>query len=310
MAEAAPQKTVTFIGLGHLGRHLAGSLLDAGFNLSLHDLNADVATPLIERGARFAPTLKEAVSGADVVITCLPSPAATEAVLTADDGILANLGRGATWIEMSTNDPDAIRALAEVAKQRGIQTLEAPVTGGVHRAASGDITVLVGGEQVLFDAHLPLFQAMGCEIIHIGELGQASVIKVITNMLAFIHLLAAGEALTLAKCAGLDLKKSFEAIKASSGNSFVHETESQVILNGSYDIGFTMDLALKDLGITQKIAGDCGVPLDLASLVEQTFRRAKGHYGGEAWSPKVVKLLEDTMGVELRADGFPAKLQS
>ncbi|MEM7042148.1 MAG: NAD-binding protein, partial [Pseudomonadota bacterium] len=156
--------------------------------------------------------------------------------------------------------------------------------------------------------HLPLFQAMGGEVIHIGELGQASVIKVITNMLAFIHLLAAGEALTLAKCAGLDLKKSFQAIKASSGNSFVHETESQVILNGSYDIGFTMDLALKDLGITQKIAGDCGVPLDLASLVEQTFRRAKDHYGGNAWSPKVVKLLEDAMNIELRADGFPPRL--
>jgi 3-hydroxyisobutyrate dehydrogenase len=309
MGEAGRQKTTAFIGLGHLGRHLAGSLLDAGFDLSVNDLNADVAAPLIEKGARFAPTLKEAVSGADVVITCLPSPAATEAVLSSDDGIFVNLGRGATWIEMSTNDPDAIRSLAAAARQKGIETLEAPVTGGVHRAASGEITVLVGGEAALFETHLPLFQAMGGEVIHIGDLGQASVIKVITNMLAFIHLLAAGEALTLAKCAGLDLRKSFEAIRASSGNSFVHETESQVILNGSYDIGFTMDLALKDLGITQKIAGECGVPLDLASLVEQTFRRAKGHYGGAAWSPKVVKLLEDAMGVELRADGFPAKLQ-
>jgi 3-hydroxyisobutyrate dehydrogenase len=308
MGEAGQQKTVAFIGLGHLGRHLASSLLDSGFDLRVNDLNADAATVLIEKGAHFAPTLKDAVGGADVAITCLPSPAATEAVLTGENGILVNLRSGAAWIEMSTNDPEAILALADKAGQRGVKTLEAPVTGGVHRAASGEITVLVGGEQALFQAHLPLFQAMGGEVIHMGDLGRASVIKLITNMLAFIHLLAAGEALTLAKCAGLDLKKSFEAIRASSGNSFVHETESQVILNGSYDIGFTMDLALKDLGITQKIAGECGVPLDLASLVEQTFRRAKGHYGGEAWSPKVVKLLEDAMGVELRADGFPAKL--
>lgn len=309
MVETCPQRTIAFIGLGQLGRHLAASLLNAGFDLIVNDLNRDAASPLIQMGARFAPALKEAVTGADVAITCLPSPAATESVLTSDDGILANLRSGATWIEMSTNDPNAIRSLAEVAKERGIETLEAPVTGGVHRAASSEITVLVGGSERLFETHRPLFQAMGGVVLYIGDLGQASVIKVITNMLAFIHLLAAGEALTLAKCAGLDLKRSFDAIKASSGNSFVHETESQVILNGSYDIGFTMDLALKDLGITQKIASDCGVPLDLASVVEQTFRRAKGHYGGEAWSPKVVKLLEDAMGVELRADGFPAKLE-
>ena len=243
-----------------------------------------------------------------MVITCLPSPAATESVLTGDDGIFFNLGRGATWVEMSTNDPEAIRSLANKAEARGIRPLEAPVTGGVHRAASGEITVLVGGDEALFQTHLPLFQAMGGEVIHMGELGKASVIKVITNMLAFIHLLAAGEALTLAKCAGLDLRKSFDAIKASSGNSFVHETESQVILNGSYDIGFTMDLVLKDLGITQKIASDLGVPLDLAGLTEQTFRRAKGHFGGDAWSPKVVKLLEDAMGTNLRAEGYPPKL--
>jgi len=309
MPDAERQKTIAFIGLGHLGRHLAASLLDAGFALNVNDLDADAAAPLVNRGAHFAPTLKEAAKGVDVVITCLPSPAATEAVLTSDDGLFAHLRRGALWIEMSTNDPLQIQALAEQARQKGILTLEAPVTGGVHRAKSGDITVLVGGDKTLFESHQPLFQAMGGKVFHIGELGQASVIKLITNMLAFIHLLAAGEALTLAKCAGLDLKTSFDAIKASSGNSFVHETESQVILNGSYDIGFTVDLALKDLGFTQKIAGECGVPLDLASLVERTFRRAKDCYGGDAWSPKVVKLLEDVMGVELRADGFPAKLE-
>jgi 3-hydroxyisobutyrate dehydrogenase len=300
---------IAFIGLGHLGQHLAASLIKARFKLVVHDLNADAAAPLVEKGAKFAPTLRRALASADVVVTCLPSPAATEAVVAGDDGLLVNLAPGATWIEMSTNDPDAIKALAARARQKGIETLEAPVTGGVHKAASGDITVLVGGDQALFETHLPLFQAMGGEVIHVGALGQASVIKVITNMLAFIHLLAAGEALTLAKCAGLDLKTAFDAIKASSGNSFVHETESQVILNGSYDIAFTIDLVLKDLGITQKIAGQLGVPLDLASLVQQTFRRARGHYGGDAWSPMVVKLLEETMGIELRADGFPARLE-
>ena len=150
---------------------------------------------------------------------------------------------------------------------------------------------------------------MGGEVIHIGPLGQASVIKVITNMLAFIHLLAAGEALTLAKCAGLDLKKSFEAIRASSGNSFVHETESQVILNGSYDIGFTMDLALEG---PRHHPEDFSRPTACRSTSPAWSSRPsaapRATYGGDAWSPKVVKLLEDAMGIELRADGFPPKL--
>ena len=299
---------IAFIGLGHLGCHLAGSLLKAGFDLTVHDLAAEAADPLVEKGARFAATPKEAAAGVDVVLTCLPSPAATEVVMTGDNGILASLRPGAAWIEMSTNDPDAIKGLAALAKERGVETLEAPVTGGVHKAASGEITVLVGGDEKVFSEYRQLLEAVGGEVIYMGALGKASVIKVITNMLAFIHLIAAGEALMLAKTADLDLTKAFQAIKASSGNSFVHETESQVILNGSYNIGFTMDLVLKDLSIIQKLARDHAVPLDLASLTEQTFRQARGHYGGDAWSPKVVKLLEDALGQDLRAPGFPEVL--
>jgi 3-hydroxyisobutyrate dehydrogenase len=210
---------------------------------------------------------------------------------------------------MSTNDPDEIKRLAAQAATRGIACLEAPVTGGVHKAATGEITVLVGGDAAAFAAHRPVFEAMGGRVLHIGPLGSASVIKVITNMLAFVHLVAAGEALMLAKRGGIDLGTAYEAIRASSGNSFVHETESQVILSGSYDIGFTMDLACKDLGLAQKLGRAGGVPLELASLVEQTFVRARARYGGDAWSPMVVKLLEDALGAELRAPGFPKSLQ-
>ncbi|RWC98086.1 MAG: NAD(P)-dependent oxidoreductase, partial [Mesorhizobium sp.] len=134
-------------------------------------------------------------------------------------------------------------------------------------------------------------------------------IKVITNMLAFIHLVAAGEALMLAKKGGLDLAQSYHAISASSGNSFVHETESQLILNGSYDIGFTMDLALKDLGFALAIGEQSGVPLELASHVNAIFQQGKAAYGGGAWSTQIVKLLEDAVGTDLRAPGFPAKLE-
>jgi 3-hydroxyisobutyrate dehydrogenase len=212
--------------------------------------------------------------------------------------------------DMSTNDPDEIKRLAARAAAQGIACLEAPVTGGVHKAATGEITVLVGGDEAVFEAHLPAFAAMGGEVLHMGPLGSASAIKVITNMLAFIHLVAVGEALMLAKRGGLDLAQAFAAIRASSGSSFVHETESQVILSGSYDIGFTLDLACKDLGLARQLGRACGVPLELASLVEQIFARARVQYGGDAWSPMVVKLLEDALGTELRAPGFPENLQS
>jgi 3-hydroxyisobutyrate dehydrogenase len=298
-----------FIGLGNLGKHLAASLLRAGFEVTVHDLDKQAAKSLIDVGAGWAASPKEAAAAAEAVITCLPSPAAAVAVLTGENGAFAGLGAGGAWIEMSTNDQHEIERLSEIAAAKGIATLEAPVTGGVHRAASGQITVLAGGEEAVYQAHLSALEAMGGAVFYMGPLGSASVIKVITNMLAFIHLVAAGEALMLAKKGGLDLAQSFEAIKASSGNSFVHETESQVILNGSYNIGFTLDLACKDLGFAHQFGREFGVPLELAGLIEQIFRRAQSQYGGDAWSPKVVKLLEDALGTELRAPGFPEVLE-
>ena len=298
-----------FIGIGNLGVHLASSLVRAGFTVTVHDLNKPAAAGLLAAGARWADSPRDVAAASDSVFTCLPSPKAVTAVVSGDNGILAGLHAGGTWIDMSTNDRHEILRLADLAKQRGVATLESPVTGGVHKAAAGDITVLVGGDEAVYRAHLPALQAMGGKVFYMGLLGSASVIKVITNMLAFVHLVAAGEALMLAKRGGLDLAQSFEAIKASSGNSFVHETESQVILNGSYNIGFTMDLACKDLNFALQLGRDFGVPLEVAGLVEQTFIRARAQYGGGAWSSQVVKLLEDALGTDLRAPGFPAVIQ-
>lgn len=302
-------KRLGFIGIGNLGVHLAGSLLRAGFPLTIYDLNKDAAAGLLAAGARWADSPQAVAAASDSVFTCLPSPKAVSAVVSGERGILAGLKPGGTWIDMSTNDRHELLRLAALATERGITCLESPVTGGVHKAAAGDITVLVGGDEAVYAAHLPALQAMGGQVFYMGPLGSASVIKVITNMLAFIHLVAAGEALMLAKQGGLDLAQAFEAIKASSGNSFVHETESQVILNGSYNIGFTMDLACKDLNFAMQLGRDFGVPLEVAGLVEQTFIRARAQYGGGAWSSQVVKLLEDAVGTDLRAPGFPAVLE-
>jgi 3-hydroxyisobutyrate dehydrogenase len=299
-----------YIGLGNLGANLAACLRRAGFDLVVHDSDIAAAEPLLALGARWAGSPRQAAEAVDAVITCLPSPKVTEAVLTGPDGILAGLRPGGTWIEMSTLDRDTILRLAHLAAAQKVQTLEAPVTGGVHLAATGSVTVLAGGDTSVFVRHEPALKAMGKLILHMGPLGTAAVMKVITNMLAFIHLVAAGEALMLAKRGGLDLAQAFLAIKHSSGSSFVHETESQLILNGSYDIAFTMDLACKDLGFAMALGREYGVPLDLAALTTQTFIRARETFGGGAWSTMVVKLLEDALHTDLRAAGFPARLEA
>jgi 3-hydroxyisobutyrate dehydrogenase len=300
---------VAFVGVGRLGRHLAGSLLRAGHDVAVHDLDAAAADPLLAAGARWAASPRAAAADADVAVTCLPTPAAVEAVVAGEHGILAAMRPGTTWIDTSTNDRRLLLELAARAAAGGVTTLEAPVTGGVHLAASGRITVIAGGEDEVVERCLPLLEAMGGRVFHVGPLGSASDLKVITNMLAFVHLLSCGEALTLSARAGLDLRQAWEVIAASSGTSFVHETEGQVILNGSYDIGFTVDLALKDLGLALELGRETGVPLRLAELVREAFEQARERYGGSAWSPEVVRLLEDAAGVELRAPGFPATLE-
>jgi 3-hydroxyisobutyrate dehydrogenase len=272
----------------------------------VHDRDPGLAARHGALGATWADGAAAAAAGRDAVITCLPSPAASEAVL---GRLLPAMPAGSTWTEVSTLGRDDTLRLAAVAEAAGVATLEAPVTGGVHLAARGEITVLAGGDAELLSRHEPALRAMGGRLIHMGPLGSAAVIKVITNMLAFIHLVADGEALMLARRAGLDLGRAWEAIAASSGTSFVHETEGQLILNGSYDIAFTMDLALKDLGFAMGFGREFGVPLDLATLTRETFLRGRDAYGGAAQSTQVVKLLEDALGTDLRAAGFPARLE-
>src|SRR5258707_1738213 len=296
-----------FVGLGNLGKHLAVNLARGGFDVGVYDLQRSAADSVLAVGAHWADSIPELAKSCDALITCLPSPAATKAVL---DLAFPSLQRGTTWIEMSTNDFAEVEVLAARAQERGIATLACPVTGGVHRAETGEITVLVGGAQPVFAMHQPALRAMGGRVIHLGGIEQAVVTKVVTNMLAFIHLIAAGEALMLCAKAGVDLRSAFEAIGASSGNSFVHETESQVILNGSYDIGFTMDLACKDAGFALEFGRRFGVPLRLAGVMEQTFIEGRAKYGGGALASMIVKLLEGAVGTPLPAPRFPGPFNS
>ena len=299
---------IGFIGLGNLGSKLAGTLQRNGCELIVHDRNQTAARTLLDRGAQWASTPKELALRSDLIITCLPSPAVSAQVLEQREGVLEGLSAHKLWLEMSTTEEAEVRRLGERVMRTGAQPLDAPVSGGCHRAATGNISIFVGGERAAFEQALPALRIMGRRIIHIGPLGSASVLKVITNYLAFVHLAALTEAWTVALKAGMDPKTTYEAIKASSGNSFVHETESQVILNGSYDINFTVDLALKDIGLFLDLARQHRVPTEVADTVTAMFRDTQSRYGARALSPRIIQRLEEDCGVQVRAPGFPAQL--
>ncbi|MEM1314094.1 MAG: NAD(P)-dependent oxidoreductase, partial [Pseudomonadota bacterium] len=297
-----------FIGLGNVGGKLAGSVLRNGFALTVRDLDRAAAAPLLEAGAAWGESPRAVAEASDMVITCLPSPAASAAVLEAEDGVLAGLSAGKIWAEMSTTDAAEARRLAEAVHARGALALDCPVSGGCHRAATGNISIFAGGDRAAFEAALPVLKVLGRRILHAGPLGAASILKVATNYLATANLVSLCEALTVMKAAGMDLGTTYEAFRISSGNSFVHETEGQVILNGSRDINFTMDLVLKDVSLFQAIAEEAGAPLELSPLLIDIFKDGAERYGPREWSPNIIRRLEDAVGLRVAAPGFPAEM--
>ena len=299
---------VGFVGLGNVGGKLAGSLLRNGYELVVNDLDRRRVEEFCSRGAVSARSPGELVEACDIAITCLPNPAASASVLEAGNGLLSGMGKGKIWCEMSTTDEAEVTRLGGLVEAAGGRAVDCPVSGGCHRAATGNISIFAGCDRKTFEQVLPVLTSMGRRILHVGQLGSASILKVLTNYLATANLLSLCEALATARGQGLDLRTTYEAIRISSGNSFVHETESQVILNGSRDISFTLDLVVKDLGLFQDIADRTGAPLELSPLMLKIFRDAESRFGGREWSPNVIRRLEEAMGVEVRADGFPPEI--
>ena len=299
---------IGFIGLGNVGAKLAGCIQRNGYALWVRDLDRDRAASFVSNGAHWADSPHELTENCDMIITCLPSPAACSRVLEAEDGILAGLKPGKIWAEMSTTDAAEVIRLADLVRARGAEPVDCPVTGGCHRAATGNISIFAGCSRATFERVLPILTVLGRRILHTGEVGTASVLKVMTNYLATANLVSLCEALVTCKAAGLDLNTAYEAIRISSGNSFVHETESQVILNGSRDINFTMDLVLKDISLFQRIAESAGVALDISPKLVEIFEDGIDRYGPREHSPNIIKRLEEATGLDIRAPGFPPEM--
>lgn len=299
---------IGFIGLGNVGGKLAGSLIRNGFDTVVRDLDEALVAQFVAQGASAGVSPAVMMRDCDAVITCLPSPAASAAVIEGEDGLLDGVSPGKIWMEMSSNDETEVKRLGEKIIAKGGAAVDCPVSGGCHRAATGNISIFAGCDRDTFERILPILTRLGRRVLHTGPLGSASVLKVMTNYLATANLIACGEAMTVCKAAGMDLATTYEAIRISSGNSFCHETESQVVLNGSRDIGFTMDLVKKDIGLFQDIAERAGVPIELNPKMIEIFDDGIERYGPREHSPNIIRRLEDATGLSILADGFPAEI--
>lgn len=308
MGETPANKAVGFIGLGNVGAKLAGSLLRNQVDLTINDLNKAAAKPLLDKGAKWGESPAQMARDCDILITCLPSPKISAEVLEAENGLLAGFGKDKIWAEMSTTDATEIHRLAKLVQAKGGQVVDCPVSGGCHRAATGNIAIFAGCERPVFEIMLPFLTKMGRQILHTGELGSATILKVVTNYLATANLVSVAEALATCEATGMDLKTSYEAIRISSGNSFVHETEGQVILNGSRDINFTMDLVLKDISLLDDLAKRSGLSLELAPMLVKIFQEGIADYGPREFSPNIIRRIEDRHGLNVTTGGFPAEI--
>ena len=299
---------IGFIGLGNVGAKLANSLLRNKFDLTVLDIDNKILDQFKKNGAKIAINPEDLTRNVDLIITSLPSPKISAEIMEGENGILKGLSKDKIWLEMSTTDEKEIKRLGNLVLKKGAIPLDGPVSGGCHRAATGNIAIFVGGDRDAFEKILPALIIMGRKILHTGKLGSASILKVITNYLASVHLAALGEAWTVAKKSNLDLKKTYQGIAVSSGNSFVHETESQVILNGSYNINFTMDLVVKDTSLFDDLSKKLNSNLELSPIISDIFKDGEKKYGKRSWSSMIVKRMEDINNINFRTEGFPAEL--
>ena len=296
-------KSIGFIGIGNVGSNLANNLLKSNNNVFVFDKDIKSYTKLINLKNEPCKTLEELVKNSKIIITCLPSPISVKKVI---ENIAKYLTKNHLWIEMSTTDKNEMIRLSKIVNSKGAEVLECPITGGEHRAKSGNISILASGKKTVFKKYFSVLSILGHEILYCGKIGNASILKVITNYLASLHLLGVGEALTVAKKNNLDLGLAFKAIKISSGNSFVNETETQVILSGSYDVGFTMDLVNKDINLFNKLGKN--IKLELGDYLNKKFNLGIQKLGKRSFSTSIIKLIEKDSKIRLRAKNFPKVL--
>ena len=291
---------VGFVGVGNMGNPMAANLQKAGHALQVHDIKREAAQNLLDAGATWANSPKEAATGVDSVFLSLPMPADVERVVLSENGVLTAINSGGIIVDMSTNSPTVVRSLAEKTKAKGVTFIDAPVSGGVRGARNATLAIMAGGDKAAYDKCEPLLKVMGANVFYCGDIGAGNVVKLVNNMLAFIHMMGAAEAVVLGKKAGVDPNILWQAVKASSGGSFVWESGTRAVLRDKLAPTFTIDLASKDISLATKLAEEFGVPLTMGKAAEGLIRGYQtGGYAKEDVLA-TVKELEKQAGVTVR----------
>ena len=290
-----------FVGVGNMGRHMAANLMKAGYPLTVHDVRQAAAEGLLAAGARWAGSAAAVAQASEMVLTSLPGPPEVEAVALGDDGVLANLRRGGTFVDLSTNSPTTMRKIAAAGRERGVDVLDAPVSGGVFGAESRRLAVMVGGEPAVFERCRPVLEAIGDNVVYCGASGAGAVTKLTNNMISLGLNMVLGEALTLGVKGGVDLETLARVIQSSSGATWkLGHNYPKFLFRGNFEPGFALDLAAKDLRLGTALAKELGLPLDFANLAEQRYIEAQGRGWGKLHSDAVMRLFEEKASVELR----------
>jgi 3-hydroxyisobutyrate dehydrogenase len=293
--------TVGFIGLGNMGRNMARHLMDAGYRLVVHDLNEEAAGPFVERGARWAPTVRELATATTTVFTALPEPRDVASVALGPEGILENLQSGGVFVDLSTNSPAVIRDIYTRGAELGIEVMDATMAGGMHGAVTRHLSLIVGGDRPVFERCLPLLESMSDNVMYAGASGSGAVVKIVNNMIALCASILVGDALILGVKAGVDLATLTEIIGKSSGATWrMNESFPRYLLKGDFEPGFALDLAVKDLGLAAALAEEEGFRSDCLELFKEKYSEAQVRGWGRLHSEAVVKLAEEKAGVELR----------
>ena len=290
-----------FIGTGNMGNPMAANLIKAGHQLTVHDLRREAATNLLEMGAEWADSPREAVPGNDAVLTSLPVPRDVEAVVLGEDGILEGAGNGTVVFDLSTNSPTVVRNLHQVCAAKGVTLLDSPVSGGTYGAAAGTLAVMVGGDRATFDRFESTLGAIGSHVVYCGDIGAGSVCKICNNLMSMGIGVLLSEALTLGVKAGVDLATLADVISHSSGSSRrLTEKFPRFLFQGNFEPGFATALAAKDVRLATDLGREYGVPMDLSNLVDQRHVEAMFRGFGPEDSDAVARIQEEKAGVQLR----------
>jgi 3-hydroxyisobutyrate dehydrogenase len=292
---------VGFIGLGHMGKHMAAAVLRAGYELTIHDIRPEAAEDPLLAGARWADTPRATAAASDVLITSLPGPEQVDAVVLGPDGVLSGLRPGTFYIDMSTSTPGEMRKIADAAAERSVQTVDAPVAGGMRGARNATLTIMAGGTEEAYQACLPVLRAMGEKIFLVGGVGAGHVAKLVNNMMTIINGLTAMEAMVVGAKAGLDVERLLEVVEAGTGSSFSLNVLRYVIFRGNFDPAkFALSLAAKDLRIAVEYADELGVQMSVVPHAAEALAEARQHgLADRDWS-SYITLIEESAGVEVR----------